>query len=128
MDRREFCRSALVASVAGSIPWISGCEPGTPGASVVDTGIAALSLDGAEIELEAAAVRELGESLTGRVILSDHSEYNTARMLWNGMHDRHPALIVRCLNAQDVSQAVTFARERELLTAVVEAQWAMKKS
>ena len=34
------------------------------------------------------------------------------------MHDKRPALIARCLNSQDVSHAVTFARERELLVAV----------
>jgi FAD/FMN-containing dehydrogenase len=39
-------------------------------------------------------------------------------MIWNGMHDKRPALIARCLNSADVTQAVTFARERELLVAV----------
>jgi FAD/FMN-containing dehydrogenase len=34
------------------------------------------------------------------------------------MHDKRPALIARCMSAEDVSQAVTFARERELLVAV----------
>ena len=34
------------------------------------------------------------------------------------MHDKRPALIARCMNDEDVSQAVTFARERELLVAV----------
>jgi FAD/FMN-containing dehydrogenase len=70
------------------------------------------------MELEAAAIRELAESLSGDLLLADHPQYDTARKIWNGMHDKHPALIARCLNAQDVSQAVTFARERELLTAV----------
>ncbi len=118
MDRREFCRSAIAAGVAGSFPWLSGCEGGGGSAGRADTSIPAISLDGSEIELEAAAINELGESLTGSILLSDHSEYDTARMLWNGMHDKRPALIVRCLEAQDVSHAVTFARERELLVAV----------
>jgi FAD/FMN-containing dehydrogenase len=34
------------------------------------------------------------------------------------MHDRRPALIARCRNSADVSNAVTFARERELLVSV----------
>ncbi|MCI0434421.1 MAG: FAD-binding oxidoreductase [Gemmatimonadetes bacterium] len=113
MDRREFCRTAVAAGVAGSFPWFYGCE-----ASEAERSIAAVSLDGAEIELERAAIRELGESLSGTLMLSDHPEYETARRIWNGMHDRRPALIARCLNTQDVSQAVTFARERELLVAV----------
>ncbi len=118
MDRRQFCRSAIAAGVAGSLPWVSGCEPGVPDAAQADTSIGAISLSGAEIELERAAVTELGESLTGSVLLAGHPEYDNARKIWNGMHDKRPALIARCLGAEDVSQAVTFARERELLVAV----------
>ncbi|MBT8088803.1 MAG: FAD-dependent oxidoreductase, partial [Gammaproteobacteria bacterium] len=56
--------------------------------------------------------------MTGPVMLTGHPDYNGARTIWNGMHDKRPALIARCLNSQDVSHAVTFARERELLVAV----------
>jgi FAD/FMN-containing dehydrogenase len=118
MDRRRFCRTAVAASVAAAIPVLPGCERKAPVATDADTSLAAVSLDGAEIELEKAAIRELGDSLTGPVILSGHPEYDNARKLWNGMHDKHPALIARCMNSNDVSNAVTFARERELLTAV----------
>ena len=113
MNRRDFCRSAVAASAAGTLPWLSACN-----ARQADRSIAALSLDGAEIELERAAIRELGESLSGPVLLSEHPEYDTVRKIWNGMHDKRPALIARCVSAQDVTQAVTFARERELLVAV----------
>jgi FAD/FMN-containing dehydrogenase len=118
MDRRQFCRTTLAASVAAAIPALQGCERDAPVATSADTSIRAISLDGAELELEKAAIRELGESLNGPVILSGHPEYDSARALWNGMHDRRPALIARCTSAEDVSQAVTFARERGLLTAV----------
>ena len=56
--------------------------------------------------------------MTGPVLLSGHPEYDTVRKIWNGMHDKRPALIARCMNAEDASKAVTFARERELLVAV----------
>jgi FAD/FMN-containing dehydrogenase len=118
VDRREFCRTAIAASVAGSFPLVSACEPGTRNAALAERSVAAVSLDGAEIELEAAAVRELADSLSGTLLLSDHPQYDSVRKIWNGMHDKHPALIARCANARDVSQAVTFARERELLVAV----------
>jgi FAD/FMN-containing dehydrogenase len=118
MDRRRFCRTAVAASVAAAIPMLPGCERKAPVATEADTSLAAISLDGAEIELEKAAIRELGDSLTGPVILSGHSEYDSARSVWNGMHDKRPALIARCMSSEDVSNAVTFARERELLTAV----------
>ncbi|MGD8363079.1 MAG: hypothetical protein PVJ04_16755, partial [Gemmatimonadota bacterium] len=88
MDRRQFCRSAIAAGVAGSFPWVSACERGAREASTADTSIAAISLDGAEIELERAAVRELSESLSGSLLLSDSPQYDSARMIWNGMHDK----------------------------------------
>lgn len=118
MNRRKFCRSAVAASVAAAIPMLPGCDRKAPDATEADTGLTAISLDGAEIELERAAIRELGESMTGPVILSSHPQYDTARAIWNGMHDKRPALIARCMSAEDASQAVTFARERNLLTAV----------
>ena len=118
MNRRQFCRTTLAASVAAAIPLLPGCERKAPVASQADTSIRAVSLDGVEIELEKAAVKEFGESLAGPVILANHPQYDTARMLWNGMHDRHPAMIARCMSNADVSNAVTFARERGLLTAV----------
>ncbi len=118
MNRRKFCRTAVAASVAAAIPMLPGCERKAPVATEANTSLAAISLDGAEIELEQAAIRELGDAMTGPVILSGHPEYDAARMIWNGMHDKRPALIARCMSADDASQAVTFARERGLLTAV----------
>jgi len=56
--------------------------------------------------------------MTGPVLLSGHPDYDGARRIWNGMHDKRPAMIARCMNNQDVANAVTFARERELLVAV----------
>lgn len=118
MDRRQFVRSAIAAGAAGAVPWVYACEGGTPEAASPDTSIAAVSLEGVEIELERAAIAEFEESLTGSVLLSGHPQYDTARKIWNGMHDKRPALIARCQGAEDVRQAVTFARERELLVAV----------
>jgi FAD/FMN-containing dehydrogenase len=118
MNRRHFCRTAVAASVAAAIPVLPGCERKAPVATEADTSLAAVSLDGAEIELEKAAIKELGEAMNGPVILSGHPEYEGARKLWNGMHDRHPTLIAQCMNSADASNAVTFARERGILTAV----------
>jgi FAD/FMN-containing dehydrogenase len=118
MDRRKFCRTAVAASVAAAIPLMPGCSRKAPVATQADTSIRGISLDGAEIELEKAAIKELGESMTGPVLLSGHPNYNGARKVWNGMHDKRPALIARCMNSEDVSSAITFARERGILTAV----------
>ena len=118
MQRRQFCRTALAASVAAAIPLLPGCDKKAPVATEANTSIRGISLDGAELELEKAAIKELGESMTGPVLLSGHEEYDGARMIWNGMHDKRPALIARCMNSDDVSNAITFAGERGLLTAV----------
>lgn len=119
MNRRKFCKTAVAASVAASLPLYSGCgRSETPVATSADTSIRAVSLDGAEIELERAAIKELGDAMTGPVMLSGHPDYDGARKIWNGMHDKRPALIARCMNNEDVSNAVTFARERSLLVAV----------
>ncbi len=120
MDRRKFCGTTLGASIAAVIPILPGCERDAPVATATqaDTSIRGISLSGAELELEKAAIRELGESMTGPVLLSGHPEYDGARKIWNGMHDKRPALIARCMSSRDVSNAVTFAHERELLVAV----------
>ncbi len=118
MRRRQFCRTALAVSIAAAIPMLPGCEKKARVATEANTSIRAISLDGAELELERAAVKELGTSMRGPVLLSGHPEYDGARKVWNGMHDRRPALIARCMTSEDVSNAVTFARERGLLTAV----------
>ncbi len=118
MDRRHFCKTILTASVAASFPVFTAYGEKAPLATAVNTSIKGISLDGVEIELERAAIKELGNALSGPVILSGHPEYAQARKIWNGMHDRRPALIARCLTSEDVAHAVTFARERKLLTAV----------
>jgi hypothetical protein len=118
MDRRKFVKSTLAASVAASMPLVSACGKKQPVATEADTSIRAVSLDGAEVELTQAMVRELGEAMTGPVMLSGHPGYDTARMIWNGMHDKRPALIAQCRSTGDVVQAVNFARDHGLLTAI----------
>jgi len=120
MDRRKFCRTAVAAGVAASYPLLSACSRSEPPvvATAANTSIRGMSLDGLEIELEKAAIKELGDAMTGPVMLSGHPDYDGARTIWNGMHDKRPALIARCMNNDDVANAVTFARERELLVAV----------
>jgi FAD/FMN-containing dehydrogenase len=116
MNRRQFCRSAVATGVTTA--FFTACNRQPPEAITADTSIPAISLDGAEMELGKAAVKELGESLSGPVMLSGHPQYDAARTIWNGMHDKRPALIARCLDSDDVSQAVTFARDNNLLVAV----------
>ncbi len=68
--------------------------------------------------LTASALDALRPRLRGTAITAGSAEYDTARLLYNRMHDRHPALIVRCRDAGDVAATVAFARETGLPLAV----------
>jgi FAD/FMN-containing dehydrogenase len=63
-------------------------------------------------------VAELAESVRGQVIRPGDEGYDEARAIWNGAHDRHPALILRCAGVADVVRGVEFARSQDLLLAV----------
>lgn len=73
---------------------------------------------GGQTALTHAAIEELREKIVGSVLAPDSSEYDKARTIWNAMIDRRPGLIARCAEAQDVLEAVRFAREHDLLVAV----------
>ena len=109
MKRRDFCLSALAAGVTTSVPACSRTSSNT---------IDAISGSGEDISLERAAVRDLAESLSGELYLPQQAGYDSARKVWNGMIDKHPALIAQCRTTNDVANAVRFAGERNLLLAV----------
>jgi FAD/FMN-containing dehydrogenase len=116
MHRRNFCKTALAAAVASSLP---GCERSDYAVTDVGSRIPAVSLTGEEISVESAAVRELAASLHGRLYLQADAGYEAAKRVWNGMFDhKQPAMVVQCGNTQDVVNAVGFARERRLLLSV----------
>jgi FAD/FMN-containing dehydrogenase len=56
--------------------------------------------------------------LSGTVILPGSKDYEPARLVWNGMIDKHPSIIARCASASDVIGAVKFAAENGLPVAV----------
>lgn len=68
--------------------------------------------------LDDAATQDFSSRLRGELIRPDDPDYDNARALYNGMIDKRPALIVRCLDVADVMSAVGFAREHELTLAV----------
>jgi hypothetical protein len=54
----------------------------------------------------------------GALLRPGEEGYDQARRVWNGVIDRRPALIARCAGADDVQQALLFARERDLPVAI----------
>jgi hypothetical protein len=65
-----------------------------------------------------ADIDALGGKIRGDVLRADMDGYDEARHIWNGMVDRHPAMIVRCAGTSDIISAVNFARDHDLLLAV----------
>ena len=57
-------------------------------------------------------------SFTGPVITVPDADYDSARSLWNGCFDHHPAVIARCLSSADVTAAIAFARQQDLEISV----------
>ncbi|MCC6615795.1 MAG: FAD-binding oxidoreductase [Anaerolineae bacterium] len=65
-----------------------------------------------------AEIAALAAGLDGDLLRAGEADYDSARAVWNGMIDRHPALIVRCRSAQDVQRAVRFASAHSLRLSV----------
>jgi hypothetical protein len=60
----------------------------------------------------------LRASVRGALLRPGEEGYEETRRVWNGAVDRRPALIARCAGADDVQEALLFAREHDLPVAV----------
>src|SRR5262245_31787451 len=69
-------------------------------------------------DLDTAAVQAFATALRGQLIRPSDAAYEEARHVYNGMIDRHPALIAHCANVADVITAVNFARDQRLTVAI----------
>jgi FAD/FMN-containing dehydrogenase len=63
-------------------------------------------------------IGDLKDSMRGNVVRPGDPDYDADRAIWNGMHDKHPALIAQCAGTADVIAAVRFARSQGLPIAV----------
>src|SRR4051812_21237698 len=68
--------------------------------------------------LAEGSISELEQALRGRLVRATDPDYDAARAIWNGAHDRYPALIVRATGAADVIRALEFASSEKLTVAV----------
>lgn len=75
-------------------------------------------LNGGKVDVSKAKLTNLKASLRGRLIDNEDVGYDDARTLWNGMIDRHPGLVVRAKDTNDIQLTVNFARKNDLLLAV----------
>jgi FAD/FMN-containing dehydrogenase len=70
------------------------------------------------VTLSRAVLDEFEERIRGEIITGLHPDYDDARLVWNGLIDRKPGLIVRCTGAADVMACVNLAREHGLTCSV----------
>ncbi|HUE48719.1 MAG TPA: FAD-binding protein, partial [Steroidobacteraceae bacterium] len=114
MKRRSFVTTGLAALAAASWPARRASAALLGGSGNVD----AVGLDGRQVTLAEADVRDLRAALHGQLLAPGQEGYDAARRVWNAAFDKKPALIVRCADAADVQNAVRFAAAHRLLTAV----------
>ena len=83
---------------------------------MAETGI--VTTDGSLRTLDGTVVAKLARSLRGPLVRPGDGGYDDIRRVWNGMVDKHPALIARCAGAADVVACVRFAREHDVRLSV----------
>jgi FAD/FMN-containing dehydrogenase len=68
--------------------------------------------------MDSAGVSAMRDGFRGRLLEPHDDAYDEARVLFNVMIDRRPALIAQCAGVDDVAAAIRLAREGELPLAV----------
>ena len=57
-----------------------------------------------------ATIAEFAAGLRGTAVQPGDDDYERDRNIWNGAHDRHPAVIAKCAGVADVLRTIEFAR------------------
>jgi hypothetical protein len=118
MNRRKFIVSSLATAVAASVGSQRTFAATLESTNAVAADVNAVTGAGAEVTLRRAAVKELGDSLRGNLLLPGNEAYEEARRILNPSINKFPALIVQPKGVADVANAIDFARESSLLLAV----------
>src|ERR671936_1991329 len=63
------------------------------------------------LDVDTSPFAALKASLSGKLLAPDDPGYDEARHIHNGLIDKRPALITRCLHTADVVEAVNFGRD-----------------
>ena len=69
-------------------------------------------------DLQKSIIEGFAATIRGELTLTNDPNYNEVRKVYNGMINKHPGLIVKCVDVADVINAVNFGRENNLLVAV----------
>jgi FAD/FMN-containing dehydrogenase len=69
-------------------------------------------------DLAALAINAFSSQLRGKIVMPSDASYDQERKLYNGMMNKLPGMIVKCLDVADVIASVNFGRENNLLISV----------
>jgi hypothetical protein len=72
------------------------------------------------------AVRDLHTRLSDKLIFPGHPNYHEARRIWNGFINCYLVVIIRCKDASDVTEAISFAQAqgwRSRYAAAAQFHW-----
>jgi FAD/FMN-containing dehydrogenase len=69
-------------------------------------------------DLDTSTIEEFVASIRGKVTFPTDSNYDEERKVYNGMINKFPGMLVKCVDVADVIAAVNFGRENNLLVAV----------
>jgi FAD/FMN-containing dehydrogenase len=76
------------------------------------------TVSGRDIDLPQDVFNGWKGRLRGQVLVPGDAGYEDSRTVWNGMIDRRPAMVARCLGTADVIECVRFALEHDLLLCI----------
>jgi FAD/FMN-containing dehydrogenase len=82
------------------------------------TAVQMAALDGDVIEVETTALDELSATLDGRMLRRSDPGFAEGIRIWNGMVSRTPAVVVQPVSADDVREAIRFARTNGVLVSI----------
>ncbi|NUK49403.1 FAD-binding oxidoreductase [Streptomyces lunaelactis] len=68
--------------------------------------------------LDEKLLERLRGAVRGDIVQPGDPDYDEARKVYNAMHDKRPAIVVRAVDVGDIVATVDFAREQDLLLAV----------
>jgi hypothetical protein len=68
--------------------------------------------------LDQITIQEFSQTLSQPLIMPFDSGYDEGRSVWNGMVDKRPAMIAKCINVDDIKKCVNFAQGHDLLVSI----------
>jgi len=78
----------------------------------------AKTTDGQEFDLKQDLLDGLKMRMRGQLLFPGEPGYDDSRTVWNGMIDRRPAAVARCLGTSDVIECVKLAAANDLLLCI----------